>query len=170
MDQELISFLDQRFRETSRQIEGLREETMQRFEQVDRRFEQVDRRFEQIDHRFEQVDRRFEQVDVRFEQVDRRFEQVDRRFERVDEGIRHARIEIEGLRGDIQAVAEGFMGLDERLVAFRGDVAADLKIVESSVRSPFEHLDRRLRTLETRAENEAKGTMDVIREKFGKRP
>jgi chromosome segregation ATPase len=163
MDQELISFLDQRFREASRQVEGLREETMQRFEQVDRRFEQ-------IDTRFEQVDRRFEQIDVRFEQVDRRFEQVDRRFERVDEGIRHTRIEIEGLRGDIQAVAEGFMGLDERLVAFRADVATDFREVQSSVRPPFEHLDNRLRTLEIRAENEAKDPMVVIREKFGKRP
>ena len=131
MDQELISFLDQRFRETSRQIEGLREETMQRFEQVDRRFEQidtrfeqVDRRFEQIDTRFEQIDRRFEQIDVRFEQVDRRFEQVDHRFEHVKESIRHTRIEIEGLRGDIQAVAEGVIGLDEKLVWLRAEVAS----------------------------------------------
>jgi phage shock protein A len=35
MDQELIAYLDARFRETSEQIEGLREETSRRFEQVD---------------------------------------------------------------------------------------------------------------------------------------
>lgn len=121
MDQELISFLDQRFRETSRQIEGLREETMQRFEQV-------------------------------------------------EEGIRHTRVVVEGLRGDIQAVAEGFMGLDERLGAFQRNVATDLRKVEASVRTPFEFLDHRLRTLETRAENEGKDPVAIVRERFGKRP
>ena len=35
MDQELIAYLDERFRESSRQIAGLREETMSRFEQMD---------------------------------------------------------------------------------------------------------------------------------------
>ncbi|MEO6195310.1 MAG: hypothetical protein ABIS20_20005 [Thermoanaerobaculia bacterium] len=35
MDQELIAYLDARFREASEQVEGLREETSRRFEQVD---------------------------------------------------------------------------------------------------------------------------------------
>ncbi|MFY9822708.1 MAG: hypothetical protein WAM82_15080 [Thermoanaerobaculia bacterium] len=37
MDQELIAYLDERFRETSRQIESLREETNQRFERLEER-------------------------------------------------------------------------------------------------------------------------------------
>src|SRR5438045_2135964 len=37
MDQELITYLDERFRETSRQIESLREETTQRFERLEER-------------------------------------------------------------------------------------------------------------------------------------
>ena len=45
-----------------REIQQLRVDMNQRFEQVDRRFEQVDRRFEQIDKRFKQIDKRFEQV------------------------------------------------------------------------------------------------------------
>jgi hypothetical protein len=35
MDQELIAYLDKNFRETSRQIEGLREETIGRLERVE---------------------------------------------------------------------------------------------------------------------------------------
>jgi chromosome segregation ATPase len=49
MDQELIAYLDTRFRETSQQIaattqqvESLRRETSQRFEQVDTRFKRVE--------------------------------------------------------------------------------------------------------------------------------
>lgn len=70
IDQELIAYLDKRFRETAEQISdqigslrqdttrqiaglegqiaGLREETTQRFEQVDRRFEQAEERDRQI--------------------------------------------------------------------------------------------------------------------------
>jgi phage shock protein A len=35
MDQELIAYLDARFREASQQVEGLREETSSRFERVE---------------------------------------------------------------------------------------------------------------------------------------
>ena len=48
MDKDLIAYLDLRFRETSMQIESLREQNAQRFEQIDSRFEQIDRRFEQM--------------------------------------------------------------------------------------------------------------------------
>ncbi|MBF0296746.1 MAG: hypothetical protein HQL96_16300 [Magnetococcales bacterium] len=82
-----------------RDVLNLKNETILRFEQVDKRFEQVEQhladfkeavnvRFNHIhremDQRFEQVDRRFEQVDRRFEQMDRRFEQMDKRFEQLD--------------------------------------------------------------------------------------
>jgi DNA repair exonuclease SbcCD ATPase subunit len=40
MDQDLIAYLDERFRETSRQIESLREETTQRFERLEERTEE----------------------------------------------------------------------------------------------------------------------------------
>jgi hypothetical protein len=55
-------------------MKALREEMIERFEQVDARFEQIDQRFDQVDERFEQVDERFEQVDERFERVERRIE------------------------------------------------------------------------------------------------
>lgn len=53
MDQSLVAYFDERFRASSReiieqvvqQIQGFREETLRRFEQVDARFEQVDQQF-----------------------------------------------------------------------------------------------------------------------------
>jgi hypothetical protein len=42
MDQELIAYLDQRFRETSQQIEGFREETTSRLDRVEGRLEGVE--------------------------------------------------------------------------------------------------------------------------------
>ena len=93
MDQELIAYLDERFRETSQQITSLREE---------------------MDRRFDGVDQRFEQVDQRFEQVDRRFEQVEDRVTQLATEVRHTQVTIEGLRGEIRILAEGAFGLSER--------------------------------------------------------
>jgi predicted nuclease with TOPRIM domain len=51
------------------ELRASRQETRERFSQIDQRFEQLDHRFQQVDQRFEQVDQRFQQVDQRFEQV-----------------------------------------------------------------------------------------------------
>jgi len=42
MDQEIIAYLDGRFRETARQIEGFRKETSRRFEQIDWRLKRLE--------------------------------------------------------------------------------------------------------------------------------
>ena len=65
MDQELITYLDQRFRENAQQIASLREETLLH-------------------------------------------------FERVEEAIRHTRVEVEGLRGEVRLLAEGIASVEER--------------------------------------------------------
>jgi len=173
MDQEMIAYFDEHFRATARQIEGLREEMIGRFEQVDRRFERVDGRFEQMDRRFEQVDGRFEQVDRRFEQVDRRFEQVDGRFEQVDgrfeqvdgrfeqvdgrfergeEALRHTQVSVEGLRGEIRLVAEGVAHTNERLDSLKTEVAQEFSETRKMIRLGYSDLDRRVRALEARRE------------------
>src|SRR5712691_8427800 len=87
MDQELVQYLDTRFQSLEQRI--------------DQRFGQVDRRFEGIDHRFEQIDRRFEGVDRQFEEVRREMN------ERSEEVKRHSGVLVEGLRHELQLVAEG---------------------------------------------------------------
>lgn len=88
MDQELIAYLDARFRETNQQIADLREETT------------------------------------------RRFEQVGKRFDEVEESIRHTRIEVEGLRGEIRQVAEGVVGVAEQLESFKKDTNRRIHVLE----------------------------------------
>lgn len=101
MDQELIAYLDERFRETLQQIASLREE------------------------------------------------------------IRHTHVVVEGLRGDIQLVAEGFIGLDARFISFQEQMKQEFQEVRSSFRLPYSDLDRRLSVLE-------RDPMVIIRERFGK--
>jgi chromosome segregation ATPase len=219
MDQELIAYLDERFRETAQKIEDLREATVGRFEQIDGRFEQMDGRFEQMDGRFEQingrfeqidgrleqmegrfeqmegrfeqiddrferVDGRFEQIDGRFEQIDGRFEQIDGRFEqidgrlksadsrfdRVETTIRNTQVLVEGLRGDIQLLSEGVMGIDEKLGSFRAEVAKDFGMTRGLINPPYLELHSRVQALESWRERRERDPLDLIREKFGRKP
>ena len=52
---------------------------------------------------FSSIDRRFESIDQRFDSIDQRFESVEDRF---DEVKRHTGVLVEGLRYEIQLVAE----------------------------------------------------------------
>jgi predicted nuclease with TOPRIM domain len=146
MDQELIAYLDKNFRETARQIEGLREEMIGRFEQV------------------------------------------GGRFERVEEAIRHNQVSLESLRGEVRLVAEGVMGLDERLGFLREEVSREVKEADSFLRLSYEDMDRhikdmdkyvrislleinsRVRPLEVWRERQGRDPLELIREKFGKKP
>ena len=80
------------------ELQALRAEMDQRFEQVDRRFEQVDaridafrdaveQRFEEVNQRFEGMEQRFEGMEQRFEEVNQRFEEVNQRFDEVFRAI-----------------------------------------------------------------------------------
>ncbi len=133
MDPELIAYLDERFRESSRQIESFREETAQRFE-VSR--EETVQQIEGL---------RAELTGFR-DETTQRFERLE---DRMEEGFRHTGIEIESLRGEIRQVAEGVAGANESLASFRESNAVDLKEVRAMIRTPFENLDGRVRVLET---------------------
>jgi len=113
MDQELIAYLDTRFRETSEQIASLRGE-----------------------------------LDSFREETGRNFARVDENFERVDGEIRKVGglgPMIEDLRHQIQVVSEGVKGANERLDAFKVDVAQEFKDVRSLIHLSYKDLDRRIR-------------------------
>jgi chromosome segregation ATPase len=135
MDKELIAYLDERFRETSRQIQSLREETTRHFEQVDQRFEQI-----------------------------------DQHFERVEESIRQTQVMVEGVRSDIRLVAEGAIGLDERLVTLRGEVTRGFEDVRGWIRClPYADLASRIRQLEVWRETKERDPIEIVRERFGRK-
>ena len=68
MDQELVQYLDGRFRA------------------LDERFDRIERRLDGHDERFNSIDQRFEQVN---ERIDDRFEEVKRHTGVLVEGLRH---------------------------------------------------------------------------------
>lgn len=174
MDQELIAFLNEHFRDVSRQIAGLREETTQQIaslrEETNRHFTRIDARFEQVDARFEQVDARFEQVDARFEQVDARFEQVNERFERVEATARQTVVLIEGLRHEVHLIAEAFLGVGDKLDLYRNESRLSIDDVKGWMEVPFRELDNRIRYLEGPKERRYEDVMDEVRRSLGKPP
>ena len=74
-----------------RELQALRADMDQRFEQVDRRFEQVDARIdafrEEVKQRFEGMEQRFEGMEQRFEGMEQRFEGMEQRFDEVFRAI-----------------------------------------------------------------------------------
>ena len=131
MDQEMIAYFDEHFRETARQISensqqivGLREEMIGRFEQVD----------------------------GRFEQVGGRFEGVEGRLGGLEEAVRHNHVSLEGLRGEVRLVAEGVTNTNERLDTFKAEVAQEFTETRKMIRLGYSDLDRRVRALEARRE------------------
>jgi hypothetical protein len=133
MDPELIAYLDARFRETSQQIESLREETTY---QMGVSREETTQQISVLRGETTQ-------------QIGGLAQQFERLEKRMEEGFRHTGIEIEALRGDIRQVAEGVIGANERLDSFRESIAVEFKEVRASIRTPFENLDGRARILET---------------------
>ena len=133
MDKELIAYLDRRFGENAKQIEGLREEV----------------------------------AGVRTELAEFR-EEVDRRFEQVDEQIRQVYVVMEGLRHEVHLVAEGYLGLNERLHAQQSETLLKLDEVRASIVPYYQDLNRRVGQMEGVVERQSRDVMDVIRERFGK--
>jgi predicted nuclease with TOPRIM domain len=113
------------------------------------------------------LDERFQKMDARFEQVDGRFERVDGRFEQVHDEIRQTRVEVEGLRGDLRLLAEGVMGMNEKLDRFQADVAQRFEEVHGFIKIlPYSSLERRVHTLETWRETKERDPIDIIRERL----
>jgi len=124
-----------------------------------------------LDERFQRIDSRFEQIDSRFQRIDSRFEQIDSRFEQVHDEIRHTRIEVEGLRGEVRLLAEGQMSTEEKLERFRSEVAREFEETRGSIKVPYMDLGGRIRSLEDwRERRDQTDPMDLIRERYGKRP
>ena len=133
MDQELIAYLEERFREVQEQFAAFREETNQQFAASREETNQ--------------------QFAASREETNQQFaasrEETSQRFQRLEEEVRHNGVEIEGLRGEIRQVAEGVASANERLDAFQKYTAAEFKDVRASIRVPFENLDGRVRVLES---------------------
>lgn len=65
-------------------ISGLREDTNQRFNQVEQRFSQIEQRFNQIEQRF---DDRFNRMEQRLDGFDERLRAVEIAFAKIDQRL-----------------------------------------------------------------------------------
>lgn len=117
MDQELIAYLDMRFRETSQQIReeigSLRQETTQQITSLRQETTQ--------------------QIASLREETIQRFEKVDERLQGLEDTGRHTRILVEDLRGRIQLVAEGVASTNQRLDAFKEETRDEIRAVRGRV-------------------------------------
>lgn len=131
MDQELVQYLDGRF------------------QTFDVRFDRIDRQFEQIDQRFERIDQRFDRIDQRLDAHDDRFDEVKR----------YTGILVEGLRYEVQLVAER-LSLHIQVQHVQEREYFDRKFEDTHVliRSSYAHLQQQHNHLQQRVENlERKG-------------
>lgn len=196
MDQELVAFLDERFRETSQQILSLRTEMDARFKQVDEQFKDVHEQFKGVHEQFEGVHEQFRGVDGQFKSVHEEFRGVDgqlksvhEEFKEVHERARQTLVIVEDLRDEIHLVAEAFMGTDERVtrlekseeLAFetvKGMVEPFFKAIEERGRevdarsvqfdAPVKDLQNRVGVLEARATREDKKVMEAVAERLAR--
>jgi hypothetical protein len=87
---------------------------------------------------------------------------LDTRFREVSEEVRQVYVVIEGLRHEVQLVAEGVTSvgerLGERLDAFKVEVAQEFKDVRSLIHLSYKDLDRRIRRSDEDAEGLKIGT------------
>ena len=114
------------------------------------------------------LDQRFQQIDQLFEQIDRRFEKIDERLDALDTAIRHTNVLVEGLRGDVHLIAEGFVGMNDRFNTFQSEATLVFDQVKGWIEPYYRNLDGRLRVVEGRAERQQGDVLDAVRRMLSK--
>ncbi len=160
MDQDLIAYLDRRFNDISLQVSSLREESAQRFGRLETRLEMLESRF----------DARLDAFDARLDAFDARLEAVETRLEAVEDGVRHTQVMIEDLRHQIQVLAEGFVGLHDRVDRFQAEATLVFDQVKGWIEPYYRNLNDRVRVMEGQAERRFDDVMDSVRRILGKKP
>ncbi len=91
-------------------------------------------------------------LDANFEGIAQRFEdmqgQMDRRFDKTDKQIRRTNVVVEGLRSEIQAVAEGHAMLSDKMDQIYGELKVERRQDQDENRSALRRLRRRVERLE----------------------
>jgi len=146
MDQELVAYLDRRFRETSQQISeeisSLRQDTTQQITSLREDTTQ------QITSLREETT---QQITSLRQETTQRFEKVDERLQELKDTGRHTLVLVEDLRKQIQQVAEGVAGANQRLDAFKVEARAEVMEVRSFFTTHNKNLEGRVQILEAKA-------------------
>jgi len=126
MDQELVQYLDGRF------------------QTLDERFNRIELRLDSHDQRFNTIDQRFDRIEQRLDAHDRRFDLLDRKIdEKVEEVKRHTGVLVEGLRHEVQLVAEGLtMHIQVQHAQEREYFDRKFEDTHALIRSSYGHLQQ----------------------------
>lgn len=94
---------------------------------------------------------------------------LDKRFDKVEQDARETRILLEGLRGDVQMIAEGLVSaFDEGLKPLRSEYDDKIEEVSTLNRLSYSDLQRRVTVLEDWKERLAGADpIAMVRERFG---
>jgi len=72
------------------------------------KFEAIDSKFDKIDTKFDAIDSKFDKIDEKLDAIDSKFEHIQQHIDvKAVENRRHFEVVAEGLRSDIQQIAEG---------------------------------------------------------------
>jgi len=74
---------------------------------------------------------------------------------------------VEKQQDDIRQLAEGVMGVNERLDAFQAEMAFQLDQLRSFIPLPYKDLDGRVKVLESWKERSERDPVEIVRERFG---
>ena len=157
MDHELIAYLDQHFRETSRQISDLREETTR---QIPDLREETSRQF---------ADTNRQMSDFR-EETARQFERIDARFEQVEATARQTVVLVEGLRHEAHVIAEGFLGLSDKLERYYIEAKFSFEQVKAWIDPYYRELNGRVRVLEGGRDRMHEDVVEAVQRLLGRPP
>lgn len=82
---------------------------------------------------------------------------------------RHTRVVMEGLRSDIQLLAEGVIGNGEKFMVHESATHRALEEMKATLAPYYRDLNVRVTRLEEWADRHGRDVLEVIREKHGKR-
>jgi hypothetical protein len=126
-----------------------------------------------LDERFTKIEERFRRVDERFDETNREIvtlrEETNARFGQLEKSVQGTRVLLEDMHGELRLVAEGVIGFDDKLQAFRKESAEGSEEALLILRRlpPYVQLDGRIDVLESWRERLDHDPIEVIREKFG---
>jgi len=102
------------------------------------------------------------------ERIESRLDGMDVRLDKLEDEVRQTRILVEGQRDDTRQIAEGIIGTNERLEAFRAELKIHIDQVPSLISLPYVAMDGRVKALESWKERTDRDPVEIVRERWGR--
>jgi len=109
-----------------------------------------------------------ERIESRLDGMDVRLGGMENRLDRLEDEVRQTRILVEGQRDDTRQIAEGIIGTNERLEAFRAEIKTHIDQVPGLISLPYVAMDGRVKVLESWKERTDRDPVEIVRERWGR--